>query len=93
MVNGEKIVDQFHFDDLKVSHKDHAVLDNFLNNLRSEFGQEDELTENKELVHKYLGITIHYSITGKVIFTMFDYLEDVIFEAADDPKHSCSYYP
>ena len=24
---------------------------------------------------------------------MFDYLEDVIVEAADDLKNSCSYYP
>ena len=24
---------------------------------------------------------------------MFDYLEDVIYEAADDLKNSCSYYP
>ena len=63
------------------------------NDLRSEFGQEDELTENKGFVHGYLGITIDYLIVGKVVFTMFDYLEDVIFEAADDLKNSCSYYP
>ena len=53
MVNGEQITVQFHIDDLKVSHKDHAVLDNFIDDLGSEFGQEDELTENKELVHEY----------------------------------------
>ena len=58
----------------------------------SEFGQEHELTENKGLVHRYLGITIDNSIEGKVVFTMFDYLEDVIFEVADDLKYSCSYY-
>ena len=51
------------------------------------------MTENKGLVYEYLGITIDYLITGKVVFTMFDYLEDVIFEAADDLKNSCSYYP
>ena len=54
MVNGEQITVQFHIDDLKVSHKDHAVLDDFRNGLRSEFGQEDELMENKRLVHEYL---------------------------------------
>ena len=79
MVNSEQITVQFHVDDLKVSHKDYAVLDDFLDNLRSEFGQEDELTENKGLVHEYLGITIDYSILGKSVFTMFNYLEDVIF--------------
>ena len=93
MVNGEQIIVQFHVDDLKVSHKDPALMENFLNELRSEFGQEDELTENKGLVHKYLGITIDYSIAGKVVFKMFGYLEDVIMKAADGLKNSCSYYP
>ena len=32
-------------------------------------------------------------IAGKVVFTMFDYLENVIVEAADDLKNSRSYYP
>ena len=66
---------KFYVDDLKVLHKDQAVLEDILSNLRDEFGQEDELTENKGLVHKYLGITIDYSIPHKMMFTMFDYLE------------------
>ena len=51
------------------------------------------MTEKRGLVHKYLGIKIDYLIAGKVEFTMFNYLEDVIFEAADDLKNSRSYYP
>ena len=93
MVNGERITVQFHVDDLKVSHKEESVLEGFLGNLRNVFGQEDELIENTRLVHEYLGIVINYSIAGKVIFTMFDYLEDVIVEAANDLKYSCAYYP
>ena len=93
MVNGEQITVQFHVDDLKVSHREESVLEDFLGDLRSEFGQEDELTENTGLVHEYLGITIDYSIAGKVIFTMFDYLEGVVVEAAEDLKNSRSYYP
>ena len=72
MVNGEQVTVQFHTDDLKVSHKDKAVLDDFLDELRNEFGQEDE--ENKGLVYKYLDVAIDYSIAGKVVFTMFNYL-------------------
>ena len=44
------------------------------------------MIENKGLVHKYLGIAIDYLIAGKVVFTMFDYLEDMIGEAADNLK-------
>ena len=51
------------------------------------------MTENKRLVHKYLGIIIDYSIVGRVVFTTFDYLEEVIVEADDDLKDSRLYYP
>ena len=37
MMNGEQVTVQFHVDDLKVSHKYQAILDDFLNDLRSEF--------------------------------------------------------
>ena len=93
MVNGEQITVQFYVDSLKVSHKNRAVLEDFLTNLRDEIGQEDELIENKGLVHRYLGIRIDYSISRKLAFTMFDYLEDVIVEDNKDLKNSCLYYP
>ena len=84
-MNGEQVTLQFQVDDLKVSHKDQAVLDDFHDKLRNKFGQEDELMENKGLVHRYLGTTTDYSIAGKVVFTMFDNLEDVIVvEAPED---------
>ena len=93
MVNSEQITVQFHVDDLKVSHKDQSVLKDFLSNLRNKFGQEDKLTENKWLVLKYLDITTDYLIPGKVVFIMFNYLEDVIDEAAEDLKNNHLYYP
>ena len=93
VVNGKQITVQFHVDDLKVSHKDGTVLQNFLNNLRDEFAQKDKLTESKGLIHEYLGIKIDYSIPCRGVFTMFGYLEDVIVEASQDLKNSCSYYP
>ena len=71
----------------KVSHKEQSVLEDFLGNLRSEFGQEDEMTENTGLIHEYLGILINYSIAGKVVFTMFNFIEVVIVEGAYDLKN------
>ena len=37
MVNDEQITVQFHVDDLKFSHKEQSVLEDFLGGLRSEF--------------------------------------------------------
>ena len=44
-------------------------------------------------LHNYLGITIDYSLKGKVVFTMFDYLEDIIVECPDDLKKATSIFP
>ena len=88
IVNGQQLTVQFHVDDLKASHRDHKVLDEFLVELRKEFGKEDKLTENTGKIHDYLGMTIDYSIAGKVVFTMYDFLEDIIVEAPDDLKNN-----
>ena len=58
MVKSEQVIIQFHVDDLKVLHKNQSVLDDFLDELGSEFWQEYEMTENRGLVYKYLGITL-----------------------------------
>ena len=93
MVNGHQLTVQFHVDDLKISHREQSPIDEFLSNLRAEFGQEDELTESSGLIHDYLGMTIDYSLPDKVVFTMFDFLEDIIVEAPADLKSSRSCYP
>ena len=76
MVNREQLTVQSHVDDLKASHKKQKVLEGFLDDLRNEFGKEDELAETRGLVHEYLGITIDYSLPEKIVFIMFDFLED-----------------
>ena len=78
MVNGNQLTVQFHVGDLKASHCNPVVLQEFVNQLRKEFGKEHQLSKNIGKLHDYLGITIDYSIKGKVVFTMFDYLEDII---------------
>ena len=93
IVNGQQLKVQFHVDDLKSSHRDSKVLDEFLVELRKEFGKEDKLTKNRGNIHEYLGMTIDYSIQGKVVFTMFDFLEDIIVEAPEDLKNQLSRYP
>ena len=35
-------------------------------------------------IHEYLGMTIDWTIEGKVMFTMYDYLEDILAEANTD---------
>ena len=37
-----------------------------------------------EKINKYLGMTIYWTTEGKVVFTMYDYVEDILSEAPAD---------
>ena len=67
------------------------MLDNFIKELNKVFGKEKKFEETKGVVHDYLGLIIDFLLPGKVVFSMFDYLEDIIVEAPLDlktgPKH------
>ena len=70
---------------LKLSHLEQVELDKIINHLNVIFGSEGELlaaTYGK--VHEYLGMTIDWSVDRKVIFIMYDYLEDILAEAPED---------
>jgi hypothetical protein len=87
MVDGNQITIQFHVDDLKISHLKQSVIDSVLNDLNKEFGTTRKpLAATTGMIHDYLGITIDYSEKGKVTFTMYDYLEDILDEMPADMK-------
>ena len=43
------------------------------------------------MIHNYLGLTIDFFLPGKVVYSMFEYLEDIVVEAPVNlkigPKH------
>ena len=90
-VDGEQLTVQLHVDDIIAYNKDQCVLDNFIRELNNVFGKEKKLEESKGVVHDYLGLTIDFYLPGKVVFSMFEYLEDIVVEAPLDlknrPKH------
>ena len=84
MINGKQCTIVWHVDDLKVSHDNQQVLDDFIKQLNSVFGIQKPLAESTGRIHEYLGMTIDYSEDSKVKFTMYDYLEDILSEAPPD---------
>jgi hypothetical protein len=66
MINGKQCTILWHVDNLKISHVDPSVVKSVIELLQSEFGKEAPLTITRGKVHKYLGMTIDYSIPGKV---------------------------
>jgi hypothetical protein len=85
MIDGNQVTIQFHVDDLKISHIKQSVIDSVLTDLNNEFGTTKKpLAATTGHIHNYLGITIDYNEIGKVKFTMYDYLEDILSKMPSD---------
>ena len=78
IVNDSQLTIVWHVDDCKISHIDSSVVDALIKQLEDRFGKETPVTVTRGLVHDYLGMTIDYSVRGKVKFYMFDYIEQIL---------------
>jgi hypothetical protein len=89
---GEQMNICFHVDDCKLSHLKKTVMDRMIGYLRQEYESifEDgsgEMTVSGGKIHKYLGMTLDYSIPGQVKITMLEYVNEILaaFDKAE-PK-------
>jgi hypothetical protein len=80
-IDGKQCTILWHVDDLKMSHVSCKVLYGIINELSKKYGKEAPLTINRGKVHEYLGMTMDYSIPGKVQFIMNDYIENLLDDA------------
>jgi hypothetical protein len=90
MIAGKQMTICFHVDDCKLSHKDAKQVDNLIQYLRKEYESifEDgsgKMAVSRGKVHKYLGMTLDYSVKGQVNISMIDYIDEIIiaFRKAD----------
>jgi hypothetical protein len=82
-VNGTQMRICFHVDDCKLSHYSSRANDNMIDWLRQEYESifEDgsgRMTVSRGIVHKYLGMTLDYTVHGQVNISMFDYINKII---------------
>ena len=85
MINGYQCIIQVHVDNLKLSHVQQDELNKIIDQLNEVFGSDgDMLTALYGNIHKILRMAIDWSTAGKVIFTMYDYLEDILSKAPGD---------
>ena len=83
-VNGKTLTVAWHVDDLKISHLQTSVVDNFIEQMDAEFGKEAPLNVSRGKVHDYLGMTLDFSKPGQVTVTMIDYIKTVLSEIPDE---------
>jgi hypothetical protein len=79
-IKGKQHTISWHVDDLKSSHVDSKVNDEFHEWLRKEYGQVKEITSTRGAKHVYLGMTLDYSVPGEVKIDMTDYVKEMIKE-------------
>jgi hypothetical protein len=83
IVNDKQITVVWHVDDLKISHVQTKVVDEFIEQMEDEFGKEEPLSQSRGKIHEYLGMTLDFSNPGEVQVQMLDFVEMVL---TDLPK-------
>ena len=86
IVDKKKYTILWHWDGLKTSHADPAVISRILADIDAENGKISKMTITRGKVHKYLGMTIDYSSSGKVIFSMIDYNGKILDNIPEDMR-------
>jgi len=86
MIDGKQCTIGWHVDNLKILHVDPKVVESIVKQLNSKYGREEQISVNRGKIHDYLGMTIDYSVTGKVSFGMQGYVDQIISEALVDMK-------
>jgi hypothetical protein len=69
---------RFHVDDLMCSHMDPRTNDEFEVWLNKMYGDHGPVTTTRGNVHDYLGMTFDFSVKGKVMIDMIDYMERMV---------------
>jgi hypothetical protein len=84
MVNGHQMTVSWHVDDLKTSHKEAKVLEEFIDWVKLNYGTIGEVKVTRGKIHEYLGMKLDYSIKGAVQIDMRDYVSYMLDEFPDE---------
>lgn len=78
MVNGKQHTVTWHVDDLKSSHVDPEVNNEFIKSMKKKFGKIGNFKVTRGKYHDYLGMGLDYSIDGQVSIDMVDYVRSMV---------------
>jgi hypothetical protein len=84
MVNRKQCTVCWYVNDVKVSHVEESIVDNLVSKMQEEYGKEAPLTVSCGKVLEYLSMKIDYSDEGKVVFSMWEYVKNLLEECPDE---------
>ena len=90
MIGGKQHTVTCHIEDLKSSHEDSKVNDDFLTWLDKMYGDAKvaPVKATRGKIHEYLGMRLDFTIPGKLKIDMVDYVNNMINEFPDDIMES-----
>ena len=92
-INGKQCMIGWHVDDLKISHVDKNVVEDIIKALDNKYRNESPITVHRGPIQEYLGMTINYTLKGKVSFSMPQYIEDLLLECPESIMKGTSTTP
>ena len=78
IVKGKQCTILCNVDDLKLLHVDSEIFSSVLAYIDAEYGIISKMTITRGKIHKNPRMTIDYSFPGKVIFSMVDYIGNIL---------------
>ncbi len=90
-IKGKQCTICFHVDDCKISHSSKEVVSEIIEWLRNDYESvfEDgsgKMKVSRGKIHKYLGMTLDFSISRQVRISMVDYVKEIIEAWDNAPK-------
>lgn len=74
----------WHVDDFIIAPKSQDIIDDFISKMNDVYGDLQPLTVHRGGTHRYLGMDLDFSLSGKVTVRMQDYIEEMLMEAPDE---------
>ena len=69
-----------------MSHVDSDIISRVLADTESEYGNIVKMTITRVNIHKYLGMTIEYSLAGKVKLSIVGWIGNILDDNPEDMK-------
>ena len=78
VVDGKQLMVTWHVDDLKVSHLQKKIVDQFLQWIKDTYGKIGQVKVSRGRVHDYLGMKLDYSVPGQLSVNMTEYVDKMV---------------
>lgn len=83
-IDGKQCTILWHVDDMKISHVATATVTDVIAMIDERFGKEAPIAISRGKTHAYLGMTLDFGKPGKVMISMYDYIEGMLKESPPD---------